>query len=59
MSCPGSTSIVHATTASLWMLTAFRASQKNLIDPQGKIVKTVVGEEPAFYTLLDETFGKK
>ena len=32
---------------------------KILIDPQGKIVKTVVGEDPAFYTLLDETFGKK
>lgn len=31
---------------------------KILIDPQGKIVKTVVGEDPAFYTLLDETFGK-
>ena len=32
---------------------------KILIDPQGKIVKTVVGEDPAFYTLLDETFSKK
>ena len=31
---------------------------KILIDPQGKIVKSVVGEDPAFYTLLDQTFGK-
>lgn len=27
---------------------------KIIIDPQGKIVKTIVGEDPAFYTLLDE-----
>lgn len=27
---------------------------KIIIDPQGKIVKTVVGEDPAFYTILDE-----
>lgn len=27
---------------------------KIVIDPQGKIVKTVVGEDPAFYTFLDE-----
>lgn len=31
---------------------------KILLDPEGKIVKTVVGEDPSFYTLLDETFGK-
>lgn len=27
---------------------------KIIVDPQGKIVKTVVGEDPAFYTFLDE-----
>ena len=27
---------------------------KIVIDPQGKIVKTIVGEDPAFYTFLDE-----
>lgn len=32
---------------------------KILVGPDGKIVKTIVGEDPAFYTLLDETFGKK
>jgi thiol-disulfide isomerase/thioredoxin len=31
---------------------------KILIGPDGKIVKTIVGEDPAFYTFLDETFGK-
>lgn len=31
---------------------------KIIISPEGKIVKTVVGEDPAFYTLLDELFGK-
>lgn len=31
---------------------------KVLIDPQGKIVKYIVGEDPAFYTVLDETLGK-
>ncbi len=30
---------------------------KIIIDPQGKIVKTIVGEDPQFYTLLDELFG--
>lgn len=29
---------------------------KIIIDPQGKIYKTIVGEDPAFYTLLDELF---
>ncbi|MBO7099168.1 MAG: AhpC/TSA family protein [Bacteroidaceae bacterium] len=29
---------------------------KIVIDPEGKIVKTVVGEDPAFYTFLDELF---
>ena len=31
---------------------------KIVISPEGKIVKTVVGEDPAFYALLDELFGK-
>ncbi len=31
---------------------------KIVIGPDGKIVKTIVGEDPAFYTFLDETFGK-
>ena len=29
---------------------------KIIIDPEGKIVKSIVGEDPAFYTLLDELF---
>lgn len=29
---------------------------KIIIDPEGKIVKTVVGEDPAFYKFLDELF---
>ena len=29
---------------------------KVVIDPQGKIAKVVVGEDPAFYTYLDELF---
>ena len=31
---------------------------KIIISPEGKIVKTIVGEDPAFYTLLDELFNK-
>jgi len=31
---------------------------KIIIDPQGKIVQTIVGEDPAFYTLLDNLFSK-
>ena len=31
---------------------------KIIIGPDGKIVKAIVGEDPAFYTLLDELFGK-
>lgn len=31
---------------------------KILVGPNGKIVKTVVGEDPAFYTFLDGQFGK-
>jgi thiol-disulfide isomerase/thioredoxin len=29
---------------------------KVIINPDGKLVKTVVGEDPAFYTFLDELF---
>lgn len=32
---------------------------KILIDPKGKIAKIIVGEDPEFYTCLDEVFGKK
>jgi len=31
---------------------------KIVIDPEGKLVKVVVGENPAFYTFLDELFAK-
>lgn len=31
---------------------------KIIIGPDGKIVKTIVGEDPAFYSLLDDLFGK-
>jgi len=31
---------------------------KIIVGPDGKIVKTIVGEDPAFYTLLDELFGE-
>ncbi len=31
---------------------------KIVVGPDGKIVKTVVGEDPEFYTLLDELFSK-
>lgn len=30
---------------------------KIIIDPEGNIVQTIVGEDPAFYALLDELFG--
>ena len=30
---------------------------KIIIGPDGKIVKTIVGEDPAFYTFLDELFA--
>lgn len=32
---------------------------KIIVGPNGKIVKTIVGEDPAFYTFLDELFGQK
>ena len=31
---------------------------KIVIDPEGKLVKVVVGEDPAFYTFLDKLFAK-
>ena len=31
---------------------------KVVIDPEGKLVKVVVGEDPQFYTFLDELFAK-
>lgn len=31
---------------------------KVIIDPEGRIVKVVVGEDPAFYTFLDQLFAK-
>lgn len=31
---------------------------KIIVGPDGKIVKTIVGEDKSFYTLLDELFGK-
>ena len=31
---------------------------KIIVGPDGKIVKTIVGEDPSFYTFLDELFSK-
>jgi thiol-disulfide isomerase/thioredoxin len=31
---------------------------KILVGPDGKIVKTVVGEDPSFFSLFDDLFGK-
>jgi len=31
---------------------------KIIIDPQGRIARSIIGESPAFYTYLDELFGK-
>lgn len=31
---------------------------KIVVDPKGKVVKVVVGEDPKFYDYLDELFGK-
>ena len=31
---------------------------KIIVDPDGKIVKIIEGEDPAFYTFLDQLFGK-
>lgn len=43
-----------ATLLSDYGITGFPT--KIIIGPDGKIVKTIVGEDPAFYTLLDELF---
>ena len=32
---------------------------KIVVDPEGRIIKIVVGEDPAFYEFLDELFGGK
>lgn len=32
---------------------------KIIVDPDGKIVKTIIGEDPTFYTVLDDLFNKK
>ena len=32
---------------------------KIIVGPDGKIIKTVVGEDPSFYQFLDDTFGEK
>lgn len=44
-------------TLDLYGVTGFPT--KILVGPDGKIVKTIAGEDPAFYTFLDEKFGKK
>ena len=44
-------------TTDLYGITGFPT--KILVGPDGKIVKTIVGEDPSFYTFLDEKFGKK
>ena len=31
---------------------------KVIVDPKGKLVKVVVGEDPSFYTFLDQLFSK-
>ena len=43
-------------TTQLYAIQGFPT--KILVGPDGKIVKTVVGEDPEFYTFMDETFGK-
>ena len=32
---------------------------KAVVSPEGKLLKVVVGEDPAFYTYLDELLGEK
>ncbi len=49
--CPNGSSILND-----YGITGFPT--KIIIGPDGKIVKTIVGEDPSFYTLLDELFGK-
>lgn len=43
-------------TTDLYAIQGFPT--KILIGPDGKIIKTYVGEDPSFYTFLDKTFGK-
>ncbi len=43
-------------TTELYAIQGFPT--KILIGPDGKIIKTYVGEDPSFYTFLDKTFGK-
>jgi thiol-disulfide isomerase/thioredoxin len=31
---------------------------KVIVDPKGKLVKVIVGEDPSFYTFLDQLFSK-
>ena len=42
--------------ASAYGVTGFPT--KVVIDPEGKLVKVFVGEDPAFYTFLDELLGQ-
>jgi len=46
----------ESTLLSDYGVTAFPT--KIIISPDGRIFKTVIGEDPSFYTLLDELFGK-
>ena len=46
----------ESTVLSDYGITGFPT--KIIIGPDGKIVKTIVGEDPTFYTLLDELFSK-
>lgn len=43
-------------TTKLFGITGFPT--KILVGPDGKIVKTYIGEDPSFYQFLDEKFGK-
>lgn len=45
--CPRSSNVLD-----MYAITGFPT--KLVIDPKGNIVKTIVGEDPAFYTFLDE-----
>ncbi len=47
----------NATVLADYGITGFPT--KIIIGPDGKIVKSIVGEDPAFYTFLDELFGKQ
>lgn len=49
--CPGS-----ATVEADYGVSSYPT--KIIIGPDGKIVQTIVGEDSAFYTLLDDLFGK-